>query len=117
MELTHVTSEESEEARRMRIICEILGGFERARPRVLERFCKRVVPVAVCINVVTLYAPGIIACDFASTTGSMVDALNYTLFVIHAGGVPFGSPDGRHVVLVGRNGGEVIRILSAGKPG
>merc|ERR1740124_531230 len=34
-----------------------------------------------------------------------------------AGGDPFGSPDGRHIVLVGRNGGEVIRILSAGKPG
>jgi len=34
-----------------------------------------------------------------------------------AGGNPFGSPDGRHVVLVGRNGGEVVRILRAGKPG
>jgi len=34
-----------------------------------------------------------------------------------AGGDPFGSPDGRHIVLVGRNGGEVVRILSAGKPG
>jgi len=33
------------------------------------------------------------------------------------GGDPFGSPDGRHVVLVGRNGGEVIRILQAGEPG
>ena len=34
-----------------------------------------------------------------------------------AGGDPFGSPDGRHVVLVGRNGGEVVRILAAGAPG
>ena len=33
------------------------------------------------------------------------------------GGDPFGSPDGRHVVLVGRNGGEVLRILKAGEPG
>jgi len=34
-----------------------------------------------------------------------------------AGGDPHGSPDGRHVVLVGRNGGEVIRILKAGAAG
>merc|ERR1711957_963274 len=34
-----------------------------------------------------------------------------------AGGDPFGSPDGRHIVLVGRNGGEVLRILAAGEPG
>jgi len=34
-----------------------------------------------------------------------------------AGGDPFGSPDGRHVVLIGRNGGEVLRILKAGNPG
>jgi hypothetical protein len=34
-----------------------------------------------------------------------------------AGGDPFGSPDGRHIVIVGRNGGEVIRILKAGEPG
>jgi len=33
------------------------------------------------------------------------------------GGDPFGSPDGRHIVLVGRNGGEVVRILAAGEPG
>jgi len=33
------------------------------------------------------------------------------------GGDPFGSPDGRHVVLVGRNGGQVIRILKAGVNG
>merc|ERR1711935_909088 len=33
------------------------------------------------------------------------------------GGDPFGSPDGRHIVLVGRNGGEVLRILKAGAPG
>ena len=33
------------------------------------------------------------------------------------GGDPFGSPDGRHIVLVGRNGGEVLRILAAGEPG
>jgi len=33
------------------------------------------------------------------------------------GGDPFGSPDGRHIVLVGRNGGEVIRILKAGANG
>jgi len=33
------------------------------------------------------------------------------------GGDPFGSPDGRHVVLVGRNGGEVVRILAAGAAG
>jgi len=33
------------------------------------------------------------------------------------GGDPFGSPDGRHVVLVGRNGGEVIRILKTGVNG
>merc|ERR1711935_677632 len=33
------------------------------------------------------------------------------------GGDPFDSPDGRHIVLVGRNGGEVLRILKAGAPG
>merc|ERR1711957_512195 len=33
------------------------------------------------------------------------------------GGDPFGSPDGRHIVLVGNNGGEVLRILAAGEPG
>ena len=33
------------------------------------------------------------------------------------GGDPFGSPDGRHVVLVGRNGGEVVRILVVGAAG
>lgn len=33
------------------------------------------------------------------------------------GGDPYGSPDGRHIVLVGRNGGEVIRILKAGVNG
>merc|ERR1712194_300132 len=33
------------------------------------------------------------------------------------GGDPFGSPDGRHVVLVGRNGGQVVRFLKAGEPG
>jgi len=34
-----------------------------------------------------------------------------------AGGDPFGSPDGRHIVLVGRNGGEVLRFLAAGENG
>ena len=29
---------------------------------------------------------------------------------------PFGSPDGRYIVLAGRNGGEIVRILSASKP-
>lgn len=33
------------------------------------------------------------------------------------GGDPFGSPDGRFVVLVGRNGGEVLRIIKTGEPG
>ena len=33
------------------------------------------------------------------------------------GGDPFSSPDGRHIVLVGRNGGGVLRILAAGEPG
>jgi len=34
-----------------------------------------------------------------------------------SGGDPFASPDGRHIVLVGRNGGEVLRIIEAGKNG
>jgi len=33
------------------------------------------------------------------------------------GGDPFGSPDGRHIVLVGRNGGETLRILETGENG
>ena len=33
------------------------------------------------------------------------------------GADPFGSPYGRHVVLVGRNGGHVVQFLKAGEPG
>ena len=33
------------------------------------------------------------------------------------GGDPFPSPDGKHIVLVGRNGGEKLRILKTGANG
>ena len=33
------------------------------------------------------------------------------------GGDPFPSPDGRYIVLVGRNGGEKLRILRTGANG
>lgn len=52
--------------------------------------------------------------EFNTQTDSVVD--HHTM-ADGTGGDPFGSPDGRHIVLVGRNGGEVIRILKAGENG
>lgn len=52
--------------------------------------------------------------EFDTQTDTIVD--HHTM-ADGTGGDPFGSPDGRHIVLVGRNGGEVLRILEAGKNG
>lgn len=52
--------------------------------------------------------------EFDTTTDTIVS--NH-LMPDGTGGDPFASPDGRHIVLVGRNGGEVLRILRTGQTG
>lgn len=52
--------------------------------------------------------------EFDTNTDSIVG--NH-LMSNNAGGDPFGSPDGRHIILVGRNGGEELRFLAAGENG
>lgn len=52
--------------------------------------------------------------EFNTQTDTIVD--HHTM-ADGTGGDPFASPDGRHIVLVGRNGGEVLRILEAGANG
>lgn len=52
--------------------------------------------------------------EFDTQTDTIVD--HHTM-ADGTGGDPFASPDGRFICLVGRNGGEVLRILKAGENG